>query len=328
MRRNNGIDLFRLIGAFFIMTLHTDYGNLDHVYVDMLRLLGRWVVPFFFITSGYFLSYKIDNKNLSFQKIQNNISTLITILIVSSTIYTIINLIKGDYFYHITPLLGGAYFHLWFIGSLLLGYIFIWYLYYIKKDKLLPIISIIIIILALLSNSYDLFFGINLEFDGFYRFLLSIPFMYFGMFIVKKNVYSISKMALISLLIFGILLQILEHNFLKKSFNYLQLDHQFLIGTIFMTIPLFILSATINIKENKLTIWGKEYSLFIYLYHPIVYTFLNLFNKKIFPNYFNFIQIFNPIIGFTLILLIAIISNRYFNKLYKLLIGIIDLRKN
>ena len=66
MERKNGIDLFKLIGAFFIMCLHTSYGSLDQEYVDNLRLFSRWAVPFFFISTGLFLGNKIENKNLDF----------------------------------------------------------------------------------------------------------------------------------------------------------------------------------------------------------------------------------------------------------------------
>lgn len=69
MKRKNGIDLFRLIGAFFIMCIHAEYGKLNQEYVDNLRLFSRWAVPFFFITTGFFLGSKIQKNALDFKKI-------------------------------------------------------------------------------------------------------------------------------------------------------------------------------------------------------------------------------------------------------------------
>jgi len=322
MSRKNGIDLFRLIGAFFIITVHTDYGNLNTYFVDQLRLLARWAVPFFFMATGYFLGNKIENGTLPFQRIQNNISMLITILIVSSIVYVPVNRVLN---YRIENLLVGTYHHLWFIGSLLSGYLFIWYIYFIKKNRFLPYVSAIILMLAVFSDSYDQFLGKNIEFN-FYRFLLSIPFMYIGTLISISNYSRLSKKALVGLVIFGIAIQILETNYFKSAFGYSAFLHQFLIGTIILSIPLFILSTMIEIKESKLTIWGRRHSLFIYLYHPIGLLFISGCINKVFPNYSGVIQMFSPIIGFMLMLSVAIMLDNFIPAIYRILNGDLQVR--
>jgi surface polysaccharide O-acyltransferase-like enzyme len=87
MDRKHGIDLYRLIGAFFIMILHTSLGSLNIEFTENLRLLSRWAVPFYFMVSGYFIGLKIVNKKLDFKKIEKNVSVLIGILFVTSNIY-------------------------------------------------------------------------------------------------------------------------------------------------------------------------------------------------------------------------------------------------
>jgi peptidoglycan/LPS O-acetylase OafA/YrhL len=177
--------------------------------------------------------------------------------------------------------------------------------------------------MALFASSYDQLLGKNL---GYYttRFLLSIPFMYLGICISKINFAQVNKALLLALIVLGIGLQIAEAQFFASVFNFDKSMHEFLIGTIFIVIPLFILCLTINIPENKLTNWGKEYSLFIYLYHPVIYLILHAFFVKIFPRYSDNILVYNPFIGFIVILLLAITLKKHLNKTYKLLIGLIN----
>lgn len=326
MNRNNGIDLFRLLGAFFIMILHSGYGKLNPEYVENLRLLARWAVPFYYITTGFFIGPKINSSNLDFKNIQNNISTLITILIVASIIYIPINILMGETSYGVGNLLTGTFFHLWFIGSLLFGYIFIWYLFYIKKHNLLPYISSILLLLAIFTDSYDQFFGLDLSY-GLFRFLLSVPFLSLGIFISRKKIFIKNKKALFGLATIGIIIQLTEVNLINFLFDYSKYLPQFLIGTIITTICIFMLSSIINIKESKITKWGRQHSLFIYLYHPIALMFIKVITLKIFPIYGNSIEMFSLIIGFTLILLSAILLDKYFPKGYKILNGRLLIKK-
>lgn len=320
MERKNGIDLFRLIGAFFIMCIHTTYGSLNQEFVDNLRLISRWAVPFFFISTGFFLGNKIEKKTLDFKRIQKNVITLISILIVSSIIYLPIAFIKGDIPVQISNILTGSYFHLWFIGSLLTGYIFIWYLYSIKRNKILPLISIFIIILAIFSDSYDQFFNKHIDF-GTIRFLLSIPFMYIGIIISKKENNLGNYKFLTGLVFIGLIAQYIETELFLKLFNYEKINHQFLIGTIVIAISLFIVSSTLNLRDNIFSKWGKEYSLFIYLYHPIIYNVIWIILMKLIPDYYDSIKIFSPFIGFTLTLAFSIILHRFFPKIYNIMNG-------
>lgn len=325
MKRRNGIDLFRLIGAFFIMCLHTEYGNLQQEYVDNLRLLSRWAVPFFFITTGFFLGSKIENDILDFKKIQKNVSLLISILVVSSIIYFPINVMKGDIPSRIVNILTGSYFHLWFIGSLLVGYISIWYLFFIKKHKILPYLSIGILLIALLTDSYDQLFNIKLD-SSLSRFLLAIPFIHIGIIFSKKEINGIGYKLIIGLVLIGFLIQCFEGEMFLKLFHYKKFEHKILLGTIVLASSLFVLSSRLDINENKLSKLGKKYALFIYLYHPIVYMSMRILLSKTIPNYYDNIEVFSPLIGFTLILAFSIIIDRFFPKIYNIMNGDFQLK--
>lgn len=320
MNRKNGIDLFRLIAAFFVMCLHTSYGSLNHEYVDNLRVLSRWALPFFFITTGFFLGYKIEDSNLDFKRIQKNVSYLISILLVSSIIYLPIDVIKGDVPKNIESLFTGSYFHLWFIGSLLSGYIFIWYLYFIKKDKILPFISVCLLLGALFTNCYSQLLHKSLNFSLF-KFLLSVPLMYIGIILSKKEYKFINNKLIIVLALMGLIIQFMESELFLKLYGYEKSLQQFLIGTIVLSVSLFVLSSRISLKENRFSTWGREYSLFIYLYHPLVYIIVLGSLHKIVPGFYDFICIISPIIGFTVTLTFSILLNRFSPKIFNIMNG-------
>lgn len=320
MERKNGIDLFRLIGAFFIIILHTGYGNLNAETIPYIRLCARWAVPFYFMTSGFFIGLKIKDGSLEFGKIQSNIVTLISIFLVSSIIYMPINATKSKYLYDIVNLLTGTFFHLWFIGSLIVGYLVIWFTYQIRRSSLLPYVSAVLILLALICDSYDQLLGVDIDFSLF-RYLLAIPFMYIGI-VLSQRTFSRRRIFIWILLAgLGLVVQVVEANIFYKLFNYSKFDHQFIIGTVLMVVPLFIFSTLIDVRESLFTLWGKRYSLFIYLYHPLILLAISVIVQKISPKNFDSIQAFSPISGFIVTLLLAILLDRYIPKIYSILNG-------
>lgn len=314
--RKNGVDCFKLIAAFFVMILHADDARLDPLYAENARLLGRWAVPFFFMASGFFLGRKIEDGKLHFSRIQKNIAVLISISIIAGTVFLIAGFFKESYYYKIENFLTGTHYHLWFIGSLLFGYLFIWYIYFIKQHKILPYLSIVLLILALIADAYDLFLAESYHF-AFFRFLLAIPFLYVGMYFSKKEFSKKYKGLWLTLVFLGVALQLLEAEMFYSLFEYSKYAHQFLVGTILITIPLFLLSASSKMKENVFSRWGRDHSFFLYLYHPLFYMFL----MPDIENKWPFIQVFSPFICFVLSLFLALILSRFFPRIYLILTG-------
>lgn len=323
MNRYNTIDLFRLIAAFFILLVHTEYGDLNQTVVNILRISARWAVPFFFIASGFFLEKKTTGNTYNLLIIEGSLKKLISILIISSIIYIPANIILNYYYYNIETLLTGSFIHLWFIGSLIFGNIFIWYLNKIKKEKILPYLSVFILTIALISDTYDILFNINLKYN-LPRFLLSIPFMFIGSVIAKKEtkILTLNKKKLLITFLFLYLLQFYEAFLLSKYYNQNSNSIELLIGTVLSPIILFTLLITIQYKKKQISILGKKYSLWIYLYHPFIYIIINKINYYLFQtNISNSIQVFNPIICFILSLLLSILLEKRINKLFKISIG-------
>ena len=322
VKRNNGVDLFRLIAAFFIILVHTNYYNLNNTIVENIRISARWALPYFFICSGYFLYKKIKNKRfVEFIDIEKSILKLISILIISGLIYFLLDtLIQNRRPFRIETILIGTYFHLWFIGSLIFGFLCIWYIFKIGKEKFLTIISLVILIFVFFSGSYRNFVNIKTSFD-FFRFLISIPLLFIGMQVAK---YSLSRryfvFVLLSLLA-GFYLQFVEVDYLHINFKVNRFEHEILVGTIISAAAIFWLTSMVTIPDNRFSTWGKNYSLFIYLYHPLtlflIEIILNMTDSKVGTQ----LLTFKPIIGFILTLSFAIILNNHFASMFQILNG-------
>lgn len=64
--KNCTIDLAKLVGSIMIFTMHISaFSDMGGGTQFIFELLSRWGVPFFFITSSYFL---FSEKNLKLEK--------------------------------------------------------------------------------------------------------------------------------------------------------------------------------------------------------------------------------------------------------------------
>lgn len=321
MQRLNGVDLFRLIASFFIIALHAKYGNLDQYFLDIISLSTRWAVPYYFIVSGFFLGRKFKDGRIDFDQIKKNLAKLALILLIASVVYTPINIIGKSLTFNFYTIFIGTYFHLWFIGSMIFGYIFIWWCYHIKRERLLVIASISSLIFYLIADSYSILGNIELN-SELSRYLIAIPFMFIGLKLSFLSISPNRKWLLLIIIIFGFGLQFIEANILFEHYGQSISKHQFLVGTVIMVIPLFMLSTLFRINMNYLTKWGKNYSLLIYLYHPIVILSLATYLKYTpYPNINNHINLISPIIIFTISLVVSIVLNVYFKPIFEFLNG-------
>lgn len=315
----NTIDSFRLIASFFIVILHVRYADLNLNFISYLRLSARWAVPFFFVVSGYFFASKINysGKSYNLSSLKNIIVKMISIIIITTSIYYIINIISQNYEIKSGVLILGNYFHLWYPAALLIGFLFIWYLSTYDNYKFTILICTTILMYCLISDSYDvLLFNINIDYI-LGRTLSAIPFIFMGFYIYKNNI-SYNKFIGV-LLIFGFILQYLEVEFLYVFFNYSKHDHQLLIGTILFVYSLFLFCLNSKILKGNIAKLGKDHSLFIYLYHPFVYFFIeNLIFKKYSLKQ---IEYFSPIVVFALTIFCSIIIKKKLNNLHNFLSG-------
>lgn len=114
MKRLDELDALRLVAAICVIALHVPAPVFDESsHWDLVRILSRWAVPFFFLLSGFMLPAQIGTAQFT---------RLAVILIWANLLYLPLFLLRGK-LGETGPaiLLTGTHFHLWFLSALMLG---------------------------------------------------------------------------------------------------------------------------------------------------------------------------------------------------------------
>jgi surface polysaccharide O-acyltransferase-like enzyme len=327
--RNMSVETFRLLAMFFVIIPHLEYPNVSIDLVANARLLCRWVLPFFYIVSGYFFAEKcFRTKRVDSASV---IDRLGWIFIVWNLIYIPI-FFMADYadassFLKLITSPGfiflGDASHLWFISSLLFGYLFVSFCYRNNATILLAVISVISVLIVLYAGSYYVLFdaGFNIVFN-MPRHWLSVPFLYLGFLFFQKGRPGWQTSA--ALLVFGVVLQVIEARFLA-GYGMPAYKHQFLIGSIPFGIGVagLALSDLKYLQHPLLGRWGSEYSLGIYVFHPWIGHFVALLVDKFLPAWSvsPVWQASLPITLFILSLIVLVAIHRYLPAGFNFLFG-------
>jgi surface polysaccharide O-acyltransferase-like enzyme len=323
--RNQSVDSFRLLAALCVVILHVSFSNTPREFAVGLRLMTRWAIPFFFILSGYFLAMR--HSKTGQLNVLPAVERLIWMFLLWVLIYSPFFVMQHDLtalFKLITApafIYFGLFTHLWFLPSLLFGYLFVSFCYHYNVKILLPIVSGICIIMGLISGAYNIFdFGFPLDYE-IARNWLSIPFLYIGFLLFQKG--RPNGWVSVLLIIFGAGLQVFEARFLYNQFQFSAYSHQFLIGTI----PFAIGIAALALNELKflqhpiLSRWGSEYSFGIYLIHPaVIFTVSPLISGFAFKKTAAW-QILFPVLILCLSLAVLNLIHRYLPKGFNILFG-------
>lgn len=322
------IDILKLFFSVCIVALHT------HLFLDRnptlywysSHCIWRLAVPFFFITSGYFFSRKMQNANNQKTVLLNTIKRLGILLVFwliinlpfqINTLYMqdlylqkiIIELVRSIVFYP-----WGA---LWYILALIVAYIFIYP--FIKKEKnIIPLIlGFLLYLFAIFSNSY--YFVIEgtwmqrivdqyLEIFISSRNGLFVGFFYvaIGNYLNVKKESSTNKSIL--MLIIGMIGLILEATFIKNR-HYIE-DHSLFFSLLIIVPAIFELAKSINIKKSSKKI--RNLSIGIYVLHrPIISCLTYFFDIK--SNTMLFLIV--SIMAITISYILQKIDNKYINKI-------------
>ncbi|WP_324671913.1 acyltransferase [Hymenobacter sp. GOD-10R] len=322
--RNYAVDVFRLLGALSVVALHVPYADLSNSLVLGIRWWGRWAVPFFFLLSGYFFQ-----KNYAARgevQFVRTIKNLLAIYIISNLIYLVAALVEENkYFYQLLDfytLDNGISEHLWFIGSMLFGYLILLYLLERFSDKLLIIGSVALYITVVLADAYSGFF--HTQFDhGFIRYFVSIPFLLWGFMAAKKAEY-IKRLPLVLIYILlpvSFLLQAIEIILIYRKSGFSPHNQEFVLLTLLFAVVVFALALKLTTnRDTILARFGRQYSLLIYLYHPLLnlllFRFVDLASLG-----GGYLMLRNPILSFVFCLVIFIIIDRFFPAVIRVLSG-------
>lgn len=320
--RNNTIDIFRLIACFFIIAVHISYGTASETLAGIYRLTGRFGVPFFFMVSGYF--YQRGLERSAFITFKKNFLKIFYIIIIANLVYLPFNYVLTHHLYALEYITIGDCFNLWYLYSLLIGIAVVYLLFKWQLNyKILSAIIFLVIMAVLLADSHA--YLLPRSYPGLFKYyvrpLISIPFMLIGaLFYSQPNLKRlINKKLGIILLVSGFIIQIIEAELISFYTGKSIVVHQFLAGTFIYSVGFFILALSLNLKSNLLGKTGEKYSLFIYLYHPILIIILDILKYTAVING-NFILLF-PIPIFFITLLAGMLIDKYAPSVFLVLNG-------
>lgn len=312
----------------------------NHIYVV------RIAVPFFFVSSGFFLYKKTTYENFDIKPIKDYVLKLLRLYIIWSIVYLplviigIINskkgIIHGILGYTRNFLFVGSYLHLWYLNATILAVLIVSFLLYKKcKIKNIIITAIIFYVLGLFEQSW---FGLikplsiyfpqlwmilklvqkviittrNGLFEGFLFISIGMLFAFFKIEInMKKAVCGF----VISFLLMFFEVFFVQHFHLVKGFDM----YIFLVPTIFF---LFYIAKNAKLKDNRIYPKLRQLSSLIFYTHLLVETivsklYLNLFNINSLETSLKFIIVLSATIAFSLGI-IELSKCKYFHWLKKI----------
>ena len=264
----NCVDLAKLIGSFMLLTMHLSAFNDFGFAATMHELLSRWCVPFFFLTSSFFLFSKSENGNISRSVLYSYLRRIGQLYLM----WFIINLpfviyrrlyeqdilqIKTWLYFIKNSLLSSSFTGSWYLVSCIFSAWFVQLLSKKMTTKAILAISFALYLPCLFTSMYGgllpsnivsklafLCFPLNL-FNGSIFFAL-------GKYIVERQSALLSKFGKIRSLMLTVvffLIYLLEYFVAKKLGYYRSTDVAFgLIPTAFFLF-LFIIQQSIELKN-------------------------------------------------------------------------------
>ena len=272
-RTISGIYLIRGVCCILVVLIHCTFPGM---FGEIIKAVARSAVPFFFITTGYFL-YR-NNREQQKIKLKYNIKKIFRLTITVGFVYIILrsiisilenggtvfnwlysNIGKKDIIYFIV--FNRCVFIcviMWYFFALLyvLGIYYFFNKFNINK-KVIMILVILLLCIALIAGEW-----LKLPWFVIGNFLLvGFPFFSIGYLIRAYSIdSSISSKYIKYLIIFGILCSISEYFIFGDIYIYA--------GSIILSIGLFLNGFIIFPNENSLLVrFGKNYSTSIFVTH-------------------------------------------------------------
>lgn len=161
MNKNyTGIDYFRFIAALLIIAIHTSPFASFSATGDFIftRIIARVAVPFFLVTSGFFL---ISRYSYNADKLRKFIKKTALIYAAAIVIYIPINIYNG-YFSedNLLPkiikdiVFDGTLYHLWYLPAAIVGAVIAWYLVKQWAYRKAFAVTLVLYIVGLFGDSY------------------------------------------------------------------------------------------------------------------------------------------------------------------------------
>ena len=286
-----GIDFFRFIAALLIIAIHTSPLASFTETGDFIltRIIARVAVPFFLMTSGFFL---ISKYSYSAEKLASFVKKTALIYGIAILIYIPLNLYNG--YFKMDNLLpniikdivfDGTAYHLWYLPASIMGGIIAWYL--VKKldyTKALIVASALYII-GLFGDSY---YGISEKIsplNSLYSYIFQITdhtrngiffvpvfFILGGLIAEKRSQISFGK----SVCGFAVSLALMFGE--AMALHHFDLQRHDSMYVLLLPCMYFLFNALLHFNGKRL-VTLRTASLVIYIIHPMMIVAIRLFAK-------------------------------------------------
>ena len=302
------IDLLKIICCISVIIIHVSANYINDIknyknemfYINLLNSITRFAVPCFIMISGYFaISNRKKDNYITFYK--KKVKTIIIPMIIFTLIYLIIaifNIVLGNSertfkSLFVTLITGELEYHMWYLYMIIPIYIITPLLWNIKNkigergfDKLGKILIIISMPFALTSThtfSYDI--GFSIYYIGYYILGYSIAQKINNKSNTKFCIYLFWSLILLFLNSF-FRLYILNSGFNDNTYelpfigNFTPMNELWILIVI-SSICLYKAFLYIDLKINLYCI--SKYTLYIYMVHVIILSFLRTLHLEITP---------------------------------------------
>lgn len=322
-----GIDCFRLIAALLIVAIHTSplasYSETGDFILT--RVIARAAVPFFFMTSGFFL---ISGNACNAEKLGTFIKKTIVIYGAATVLYIPVNIYTG-YFRmdNLMPniikdvVFDGTFYHLWYLPAAAVGAAIAWGL--VKKlnyPKALAAAALLYLI-GLFGDSY---YGISEKIsglNGFYKLVFQISdytrngvffapvfFLLGGCIADTRLTITLGQSIRGFCVFFALLLAealILHHFSLQRHDSM----YVFLLPCMY-----FLFHVILSFKGKRLS-GLRTVSLIVYIVHPMIIILIRLF-ARIF--HLQSLLVENSIVQYFMVCLLSVMSGAVLTILWNM----------
>lgn len=309
------LDYVRVLAAFLVICIHV------HPFLDINAVVSnffdnvvcRIAVPFFFLTSGFFIKEKMGDKKYVIKYLKH----IIQLYFIYSLFYLPQNILRYYRDHNSMPakicsilreiFVTGTYAHLWYFIAIFWAVVFLYLLLFVFKlsERNILIIAIVFEIIGVLGNAYkNLFFDISFIRVYYEMFettrngiFFGFPFLFWGYWIklhensIREHKYWIGAL-------FFLILSLGERAWIGYSIADGESDIMF--STVCLSIFFFLTILFIAVPENCIES-GKQLrkiSTLVYGFHLLVMSY--------FDTAMRFIGI--PISSYVKICLITIIT--------------------
>ena len=287
--RNKGVDLFRLVAALMVIAIHTfPFQSIDPFIDDAITLTAfRIAVPFFFMTTGYFLLGKLSlklNYN-TIEKTKEYIYKIGRIYVYSILLYLPLSILNGTVTLKMNVLsilklllFDGTFYHLWYFPASIIGILLV--LGLLKYTNLKVTISISVL-LYLIGVGGDSWYGITSQapyLDKMYGFIFNLMsytrsgifftplFLCLGI-VLYRNQQILKKLKKITLIFSALFIGLMIEGISLHIFTTMRHDSMYLLlPPVMVFLFILLLNWEPNVKLKNIA----ELVLLVYVTHPLL----------------------------------------------------------